>query len=419
VDQTSIASLSISLLVLARWAVQFWLERLNQAHVLKHANSVPEAFRGVVDAEAYAKSVQYTLAKSRLNQFQEIYDALVLLAALFSGCLPWGFQLCVDLFGTSIWSMAGFVFAAGLALALTGLPFDWHAQFDLEDRFGFNTTTPRLWWSDRAKGLLLAFALGLPLLALILKWVQWAGTAWWWWAWASVLGFQLLMIVLAPSLILPLFNKFSPLSEGSLRERLHALAERTRFRVAGIQVMDGSKRSRHSNAFFTGFGRFRKIILFDTLIHELTEPELESVLAHEIGHWKRRHILKRLAFGAVSLWVGFYALAWLAEQAWFYEAFGFQPGRIAPALLLFAVLSGVVSFWFSPLTNGWSRRHEFQADAYAAGAMGGPHSLMNALRKLTEKNLGNLTPHPLYSRFYYSHPTLLEREAALAKLQAG
>lgn len=412
-DPTSLASLIALFLIVARWAAQFWLERLNQKHVLKHAGSVPEAFSGRLDAATYSRSVEYTLAKSRLNQVEEACGALILLAVVFSGSLPWVFQFFVHTFGASVWSMAGFVFATGVALSLTGLPFDWYAQFHLEARFGFNTTTPKLWWSDRAKGLLLAFGLGFPLIALILRIVEWAGAAWWVWAWASVLGFQLLMIVLAPSVILPLFNKFSPLSAGSLRDRLHALAERTHFHVAGIQVMDGSKRSRHSNAFFTGFGRFRKIVLFDTLIQELTELELESVLAHEIGHWKKRHVPKMLAFSAASLLIGFCALAWLAEQAWFYEAFGFQPGRIAPALLLVALLSGGITFWFSPLANAMSRRHEYEADAYAAGAMGDFESLVGALRKLTEKNLGNLTPHPLYSGFYYSHPTLIERETAL------
>jgi STE24 endopeptidase len=181
--------------------------------------------------------------------------------------------------------------------------------------------------------------------------------------------------------------------------------------------MDGSKRSRHSNAFFTGFGRFRKIVLFDTLIQQLSEPELEAVLAHEIGHFKKRHIPKMLIFSALSSLGGFYLVSVLAQQEWFYRAFGFEPGNIAPVLLLFALLSGVVMFWFSPLAHWWSRRYEYQADAFAAEAMQEPQSLIGALRKLNEKNLSNLTPHPLYSGFYYSHPTLMERERALA--QAG
>jgi len=226
-------------------------------------------------------------------------------------------------------------------------------------------------------------------------------------------AFQLVMLVLAPVIIMPLFNKFTPLPEGPLRDRLLALGRRTGFHAQSIQVMDGSKRSRHSNAFFTGFGRFRKIVLFDTLIQQLTPAELEAVLAHEIGHYKKRHIPKMLAWSAATTLVAFWAIARLAQQAWFYRSFGFEPGSIAPALLLFGLLAGVVTFWFSPLAHWWSRRYEYQADAYAARTMNEPRSLIGALRKLNEKNLSNLTPHPFYSGFYYSHPTLLEREQAL------
>jgi len=223
--------------------------------------------------------------------------------------------------------------------------------------------------------------------------------------------------VLAPVLILPLFNKFTPLPDGSLRERLVKLAKRTNFHAKSIQVMDGSKRSRHSNAFFTGFGRFRKIVLFDTLMQQLAEPELEAVLAHEIGHYKKKHIVKMLVWSAAASLVGFAAISILARRDWFYRAFGFEPGSVVPALLLFGLLAGVVAFWFSPLAHAWSRRHEYQADAFAAQVMNESRSLIGALRKLTEKNLGNLTPHPLYSAFYYSHPTLLERERALGRAE--
>jgi STE24 endopeptidase len=309
--------------------------------------------------------------------------------------------------------MAAFLFAVGFGISMPGLPFDWYGQFRLEERFGFNTTTQRTWWLDRLKGLVLAVVLGYPLLVLILKIVEWMGARWWLWAWGAMLAFQLLMLVLAPVLIMPLFNKFTPLPEGSLRERLLKLAERTSFVAKSIQMMDGSKRSRHSNAFFTGFGRFRKIVLFDTLIQQLSEPELEAVLAHEIGHYKKKHIPKMLAFSALSSLAAFYAVSVLANEAWFYRAFGFEPGNIAPALLLFGLLAGVVTFWFSPLAHWWSRRYEYQADAFAAEVMNEAQSLVGALRKLNEKNLSNLTPHPLYSGFYYSHPTLLERERAL------
>lgn len=403
----------IASLIVLKLAMQLGLARLNQRHVCAYADAVPAAFKETMDEATYAKSVEYTLAKSRLSQFEDIYDAIILLVVLFSGVLPWAFRFFQQRVGTAAWAMAVFLFAIGVVLTLPGLPVDWFAQFRLEARFGFNTTTQKTWWLDRLKGFLLALVLGFPLLVLVLKFVEWTGDWWWLWAWGAVLAFQLVMVVLAPVLILPLFNKFTPLPDGSLREQLVKLAERTQFRARSIEVMDGSKRSRHSNAFFTGFGRFRKIVLFDTLIAQLAEPELEAVLAHEIGHYKKKHIVKMLAWSAVSSLAGFYVIAILARQEWFYRAFGFEPGNIAPALLLFGLLAGRVTFWLSPLLHAWSRRYEYQADAFAAQVMNEPRSLIGALRKLTEKNLSNLTPHPVYSAFYYSHPTLLEREQAL------
>ncbi len=282
-------------LILARLAAELWLATLNRRHVLRHAGEIPKAFRGTIDEPTYKKSVAYTLAKERFGNIVEIYSTAILLMVLFSGILPWTFHRFSQGPAQSAWTMAAFLFAVGVAMSLPGLPFDWFSQFRLEEKFGFNTTTPKTWWSDRLKGLLLALVLGYPLLVLILKIVQWTGAGWWLWAWAALLAFQFLMLVLAPVLILPLFNKFTPLPDGSLRERLLALAQRTQFRAQSIQLMDGSKRSRHSNAFFTGFGRFRKIVLFDTLVQQLTEPELEAVLAHEIGHFKKKHIPKMLA----------------------------------------------------------------------------------------------------------------------------
>jgi len=404
----------IALLVLAKWAAQLWLERLNARHVRAHAGAVPGAFKGFVDEATYAKSVEYTLAKGRLDQVQVTYNSVLLLLVLFSGVLPWGYQVFRQGLGGAAWGMAAFLFVTAVVLSLPGLPLDWYDQFHLEERFGFNTTTQKLWWLDRLKGLLLATVLGYPLLVLVLKLVEWTGACWWLWAWGALLGFQLLMLVLAPVLILPLFNKFTPLPEGSLRERLLKLADQTRFRARSIQVMDGSKRSRHSNAFFTGFGGFRKIVLFDTLIQQLAEPELVAVLAHEIGHFKKKHIPKTLAVSALGSLAGLYLVSLLANQPWFYRSFGFAPGSIVPALLLFGLLSGVVTFWFSPLAHWWSRRYEYQADAFAAEVMAELGPLIGALRKLNEKNLSNLTPHPLYSGFYYSHPTLLEREQAMS-----
>jgi len=406
-------------LILARATAELSLSRLNQGYVRARANDVPPAFRAMIDEATYRRSVDYTLAKSRFGDVASMFDAVVLIAVLLSGVLPWAFGRFSASFGSSTLAMAGFLFVTGIALSISGLPFAWYAQFKLEERFGFNTTTTKTWVLDRMKGFLLAGLLGYPLLALVLKLIEWTGANWWLWAAAIVIAFQLLLLLVAPAIIMPLFNKFTPLPEGTLRERLFALAQRTKFPTRSIEAMDGSKRSRHSNAFFTGFGRFRKIVLFDTLIAQLTEPELESVLAHEIGHYKKRHVLKLLGVSIAGVLVAFAAIAWLARQQWFYRAFGFEhqgglaAANVVPAMLLFALLAGTISFWVSPVVHIWSRRFEYEADAFARATMGGAQPLIRALRKLSEKNLSNLTPHPLYSSFYYSHPTLLERERAL------
>jgi STE24 endopeptidase len=371
----------------------------------------------LVTPETYAKSTAYTLAKSRFDMVQLTWSAVVLAAVLFSGVLPWFYRVFQTAAGSSVWAGAAFLLAIGLLLSVTDLPLDWHAQFHLEEQFGFNTTTPATWWLDRLKGFLLGLALGYPLLVLILKLTVWLGAAWWFWAWMCLAVFQMILMVVAPILIMPLFNKFTPLPPGGLRDALLALGERAGFRARDIQVMDGSKRSRHSNAFFTGLGRFRKIVLFDTLVQQLQTDELESVLAHEIGHYKKGHVPKTLALSLAGSLPVFYLVALLAKKEWFLRAFGFAPGEMAPVFLLVFLLAGVVTFWLSPVFHFLSRRHEYEADAFAARLMNQHRALIAALRKLNVENLSNLTPHPFYSGFYYSHPTLLERETALRQLQ--
>jgi STE24 endopeptidase len=368
-----------------------------------------------MDHATYVKAVDYTLAKLRLGSLEEIYESAVLAAVVFSGLLPWLYAPFQTWAPGRAWSGALFLLAVGMLLSLPSLPFDWWGQFRLEQRFGFNQSTLRLWVTDKLKGLLLLLLIGFPLLWALLGLVRGTGGLWWLWGFALLFGFQLVMIVLYPKLILPLFNKLTPLAEGDLRTRLLALADRTGFRARTIEVMDGSKRSGHSNAFFTGFGRFRRIVLFDTLMNQLAAEELEAVLAHEIGHYRRGHIPKMLALSAAMQLAAFGAIAWLAQSTWFNPAFGFAAGALAPAFLLFGLLSGLVTFWFTPIANVFSRKHEYEADAFAREAMGGPASLVAALRKLAQKNLSNLTPHPWYSGFHYSHPTLVERERALTK----
>lgn len=404
------------MLIVLRLGAQVLLEWLNRRHVQAHAAEVPAAFRATMDEATYGKAVSYTLAKNGLAMVELVWGTLVIVAVLFSGLLPAAWNGWTGWAGTSAWVSATGLFLAGIALAVPGLPLEWWSQFRLEERFGFNTTTLSTWCLDRVKGLMLGAVLGIPLLTLLLQLVTWTGDAWWLWGWGAFMGFQVLMLVLAPILILPRFNKFTPLPEGTLKDRLLALAQRTEFRARSIEVMDGSKRSRHANAFFTGLGGFRKIVLFDTLITQLGEEELEAVLAHEIGHFRLRHIPKLFGWSAVMTLAGFAAIAWLAKQAWFFEAFGFGSPSVPVAFLLFAMLADTATFWFTPASHVLSRRFEYQADAFAATAMGTSAPLVAALRKLYEKNLSNLTPHPLYSGFYYSHPTLLERETAVRKV---
>ncbi len=404
----------VAALMVLRLAGELVLAALNRAEVRRHAANPPPAVAAVMDGPTYAKSVAYTLAKSDFGVVSEVFDALVLAMVIFGGVLPWLFAHIAD-WGAqnAVWSHVLFILVTGGLLAIPSLPFEWWAQFRLEQKFGFNKSTPALWVSDKLKGMALAVVIGYPLLWVLLSLVKWVGESWWIWGFAFVFGFQLLMMVLYPKLIMPLFNKLEPLPEGDLRTRLMALGDRTGFRAKTIQVMDGSKRSGHSNAFFTGFGRFRRIVLFDTLVNQLEPEELEAVLAHEIGHYRRGHIPKLVAVSALSTLAGFAVIAWLARSPWFNLTFGFPANELAPTFLLFGLLSGLVTFWFSPLMYFFTRKYEYEADAFARDAMGGTGPMVGALRKLTQKNLSNLTPHPWFSTFFYSHPTLVERERAL------
>ncbi len=392
---------------------EIWLEWLNRQHVKKASGSVPEPFREFIDPETYQKTIDYTLAKSRFGLVETFFDATLLAIVILGGILPRLYGGLIGVFGNSLWGQGLTLLAIGIILSIFSLPFEWWRQFRLEDRFGFNKSTLKLWISDQIKGVILGLVIGFPILCLLL-WLV-GLPVWWLWAFAVVFAFQLLMIVLYPMFIMPFFNKFEPLPVGGLQERLMALAKKTGFKAKAILIMDGSKRSAHSNAFFTGFGNFRRIVLFDTLMEQLEDEELEAVLAHEIGHYKLGHISRMLVVSGLATLLGFRILAWLADSKWFYQGFGFSVEQgLAPALLLFGILSGLITFWLHPAINFWSRKHEYEADAFAREAVqsGGP--MVRSLRKLHEKNLSNLTPHPAYSAFYYSHPTLLERETAIA-----
>ncbi len=341
--------------LLAEWV----LSTLNRREVVRHAERAPEAVAAIMTPEAYRQAVAYTLAKNTLHRRELVWEALILGGVLATGVLPWWQAVCGATAGAPVWREALFLITTVIGLSLPGLPWEWYAQFRVEERFGFNKSTPALWWMDKVKGTALGLALGGPLVWGLLALIRSAGTLWWVWGFALVFGFQLLMLVLYPKVILPWFNKLTPLPEGELKTRLLALGERTGFKAATIEVIDGSKRSGHSNAYFTGFGRFRRIVLFDTLMAQLTPEELEAVLAHEVGHYRCGHIPRMLAVAAAMMLGGFGAMAWLQQSAWFGPAFGFAPGDAASTFLLFVLLSGVLTFWRTPLGNLMSRRHEY------------------------------------------------------------
>ncbi len=406
-------ALFVFILLGAKLAMQILLDHRNRQEVNAHRDSIPDSFKEFIDDETYRKSIDYTLAKSHIGRIELIYDTLILAGLIFFGFFPWMYSQYFLSANESVWIAGIFLIVSGLVASVLSFPFEWYHQFRLEDRFGFNNTTLPTWITDKIKGLVLSIVIGLPLIVLLMKTVDWLGDAWWVFAWILLVGFQFIMMILAPILILPLFNKFTPLPEGDLKNRLFSLSERTGFKTKSILVMDGSRRSTHSNAFFTGFGKFRKIVLFDTLIEQLEPEELEAVLAHEIGHYKKGHLLKSVFMSTLTMLGAFYVISLLVKSSWFLESFGFQQGNLTQAILIFSLLGGTFSFWLNPLFNFVSRKHEFEADAFAAKTQKNAKHLIGSLRKLSEKNLSNLTPDNFYSRFYYSHPTLTERESAL------
>jgi STE24 endopeptidase len=406
-----VVALSISL------ALQLWLARRHERHVVAHRESVPEAFRDRIRIEAHQKAADYTVARTRFGSVEMLIDATVLVALTLGGGLAALVALTEALpVGALIRDLA-LIVALAAVTGVIGLPFSWRRTFGLEARFGFNRTTPRLWFADLAKGILIAAALGLPLAALILWLMRAAGPAWWLWAWGAWIVFQVLVLALYPTVIAPLFNKFSPLPAGPARDTVLRLLARCGFENRGLFVIDGSRRSSHGNAFFTGFGRAKRIVFFDTLLSRLAPDELEAVLAHELGHFKLKHVFKRMAWMAVASLAFLALLAWLLASSWFYQGLGVpvaSADRPGVALVLFFLVLPVFTFALAPLSALYSRKHEFEADAFATRNASGD-ALVRALVKLYEDNAATLTPDPLHSAFHDSHPPATVR---IARLQA-
>jgi len=395
--------------------IKLWLAWRQLDHVAAHRGEVPPAFRDKVALAAHQKAADYTTALVRFGVFSVLFETLLLLAFTLGG----GIQLLSD------WSSATFsgTLVQGTAIIVAVLllqsvlesPFDLYRTFGIEAHFGFNKMTLKLYLLDALKGLLLGAALGLPLLLGVLWLMERMGDLWWLYVWAVWVVFNLLLLFIYPTYIAPLFNDFEPLQDEAQKARIEALLKKCGFAASGLFVMDGSKRSTHGNAYFTGFGKTKRIVFFDTLLERLSPNEIDAVLAHELGHFKRRHVLKRIALTfAVSL--GFlWGLAQLLHADWFYQGLGVTTQSTALALLLFFMALPVFSFLLHPIAAAYSRKHEFEADAYAAQQTDA-HELVNALVKLYQDNAKTLTPDPVYATFYESHPPAPIRIAHLQKL---
>ena len=410
----SFTLLFLSLLVIMQ-AVQFWLAQRHIRHVRAHRSAVPGPFQGQVQLDEHQKAADYTVARTRFGLIDTAAGTLLLLIWTLGGGLDLLDQAMHGLGFGPLATGTAFILSAFLIMGLIDIPSSLYVTFVIEERFGFNKTTPRLFVTDLLKQGVLLTLIGTPLLLAVLWLMQEMGSLWWLYVWLLWTGFTLFMAWAYSAVIAPLFNKFTPLEEGDVYRRIQALLERTGFRSRGIFVMDGSRRSAHGNAYFTGFGKTKRIVFYDTLLDTLQEKEIEAVLAHELGHFKRRHVIKRmLLIFAMSL-AGLAVLGWLIGEPWFYQGLGVSQASIHAALMLFMLTGPVFTFFLSPLMAWGSRRHEFEADSFAAQQADTP-SLISALVKLYRENASTLTPDPVYSSFYDSHPPAPVRIAHLQGL---
>ena len=404
-----IAALSLSTLT------KLWLARRHLTHIAAHRDAVPEAFNAKITLDDHQKAADYTCAKTRFSMLGLLFDAALLLAFTLGGGIQAIATLCNGWFSSPLLQGMATLISVLVLTSILEAPFNWYRTFRIEARYGFNKMTLKLYLMDAFKGMLIGAILGLPLLAGVLWLMGRMGEHWWLYVWGVLVSFNLLILFIYPTFIAPLFNKFSPLQDETMRARINALLKRCGFTSSGLFVMDGSKRSAHGNAYFTGFGKSKRIVFFDTLLERLNISEVEAVLAHELGHFKNHHVLKRIvttfAMSLVFLWL----LAVLMQNGWFYQGLGVKTTSTAVALLLFFTVLPVFSFLLSPVMSAYSRKHEFEADAYAAQQTDA-QDLMNALVKLYQDNAATLTPDPLYSRFYDSHPPAAVRIAHLQAL---
>lgn len=398
--------------LLATIGTRLWLASRQLRHVVSHRETVPAEFASRIGLVSHQRAADYTAAKVRLGMIELVFDAVILVGLTLLGGLQH-----IDLWVSTLTShdllrQVLLIVAVMTLLGALGMPFSLYRQFKLEAKFGFNRMTPKLFVTDTIKGILIGAALGLPLIAAVLWLMAEAGEFWWVWAWGLWSVFNLLVLFIFPTWIAPLFNKFTPLEDKALAQQIQELAQRCGFSLNGLFVMDGSKRSAHGNAYFTGFGRARRIVFFDTLLARLSTEEIIAVLAHELGHFKHNHIFKRLAMSFAGALIFFAILGWLAQQVWFYTDLGVLPqlgGRNdAMALILFFMVVPVFTFGLTPLFSWFSRKDEFEADRFASN-QSSADQLVSALVKLVDDNASTLTPDPLHSAFYDSHPPVAIR----------
>lgn len=383
------------------------IDKINANHLKKSGNKVPDVFRGTIDEEELKKINQYTFDNTNFGLVQTITGEVVFLVIILSGVLPW-FAMALSSFNFVVAGLVFFALPAVVSAAI-GLPFSYYHNFVLEEKYGFNTTTFKTWIFDLIKGVLISAILGGILLSALFLMVRYAGKAWWLWIWAIFLGFQLLMTVLYPTVIAPLFNKFTPIDDPDLKKDIEELAEKEGLSIKGIYQMDASKRSRHTNAYFSGLGKTKRIVLFDSLIEAHHADEIVAVLAHEIGHLKKNHIKKQMAIMTVASFFVFYLASKMIVWETMYQSFGFSMMPVYAGLFLVGVLWQPAGFFLSPMAMSISRRFEREADLYCLGITKSAEPLVRALKKMAKENLSNLQPHPLYVWFNYSHPPLTER----------
>ena len=405
-------SVAFAVALVAGLLLKFWLASRQMRHVAQHRNTVPAAFASQISLQAHQKAADYTVVQARFGMLELAWGAAVLLAWTLLGGLSWLNQWLLQWLPLGLAQQVALLAAFAAIGTVVDLPFALYKTFVIEQRFGFNKTTPKLWLQDMLKSLVLGAVIGLPLATLVLWMMGATGGLWWLWTWGVWMGFNLLALLIYPTLIAPWFNQFKPLDDETLKARVTQLMARCGFTSKGFFVMDGSRRSAHANAYFTGFGASKRVVFYDTLLAQLTPEEVDAVLAHELGHFKHRHIQKRVvSMFALSL-LGFALLGWLSGQAWFYTGLGVIPNlrgaNDALALLLFMMALPLFSTFVSPLFAQLSRKHEFEADAYAVAQTSGD-KLASALLKLYKDNASTLTPDPVYVKFYYSHPPASER----------